>query len=71
MDDIHVTVLWVVSLTHGNNKFWKSKVSFEESNETSFGNQVSFDKSNATNFGNQKCHLRNQTRQISEIKSVI
>ena len=34
--------------------FWKSKVSFE--------------KSNAINFGNQKCHLRNQTRQILEIK---
>ena len=28
-------------------------------------------KSNATNFGNQKCHLRNQTRQVSEIKSAI
>ena len=38
-------------------KFWKSKVSFE--------------KSNASNFGNQKCHLKNQTRQILETKSVI
>ena len=37
-------------------KFWKSKVLFE--------------KSNAINFGNQKCHLRNQTRQILEIKRV-
>ena len=36
-------------------KFWKSKVLFE--------------KSNAINFGNQKCHLRNQTRQILEIKN--
>ena len=31
---------------------------------------MSFEKSNATNFGNQKCHLRNQTRQILEIKRV-
>ena len=30
-----------------------------------------FEKSNAINFGNEKCHLRNQTRQILEIKSVI
>ena len=36
-------------------KFWKSKVLFE--------------KSNAINFGNQKCHLRNQTRQILEIRN--
>ena len=32
---------------------------------------MSFEKSNAANFGNQKCHLRNQARQILEIKSVI
>ena len=38
-------------------KVWKSKVSFA--------------KSNATNCGNQKCYLRNQTRQILEIKRVI
>ena len=37
--------------------FWKSKLLFE--------------KSNATNFGNQKCHLRNQTRQILEIKMTL
>ena len=36
-------------------KFWKSKVLFE--------------RSNAMNFGNQKCHLRNQTRQILEIRN--
>ena len=36
-------------------KFLKSKVLFE--------------KSNAMNFGNQKCHLRNQTRQILEIRN--
>ena len=29
---------------------------------------MSFEKSNAINFGNQRCHLRNQTRQILEIK---
>ena len=38
-------------------KVWKSKVSFA--------------KSNVTNCGNQKCYLRNQMRQILEIKSVI
>ena len=38
-------------------KFWTSKLSFE--------------KSNASNFGNQNCHLRNQTRQILEIKNPI
>ena len=30
--------------------------------------EIAFEKSNATNFGNQTCHLRNQTRQILEIK---
>ena len=60
VDKIHISLIleiknaiWEIK----RDKFWKSKVSFEKSNETS--------------FGNQKCHLVNQTRQISEIKSVI
>ena len=32
---------------------------------------MSFEKSNVINFGHQNCHLRNQTRQILEIKTVI
>ena len=60
VDKIHISLIleiknaiWEIK----RDKFWKSKVSFEKSNET--------------NFGNQKCHLRNQRRQLLEIKSVI
>ena len=62
----HRTVTWISSISVS---FWKSKVLFEKSNLRK--SKVSFEKSNAINFGNQKCHLRNQTRQILEIKSVI
>ena len=61
----HRTVTWISSISVS---FWKSKVLFEKSNLRK--SKVSFEKSNAINFGNQKCHLRNQTRQILEIKRV-
>ena len=60
VDKIHISLILAIKNAIWEikrDKFWKSKVSFEKSNETS--------------FGNQKCHLINQTRQISEIKSVI
>ena len=53
-------------------KFWKSNSSviWEIKRHKFWKSKVSIEKSNATNFGNQKCHLRNQTRQILEIKRV-
>ena len=62
VDKIHIRISLILEIKNAiweikRDKFWKSKMAFEKSKETS--------------FGNQKYHLINQTRQILEIKSVI